>query len=437
MQRVEVLSIRAPLLDWRDARTLLLKTTETDTYFWIGIGKHEADVIYWTLRSVEWPRPLTHELVRNAIEAREGVIQRVVVRRVTDDAYYAEVVVRDARGTTNIDARPSDAIAIALQSDVPIYASAQVIRKAGFTTKPATGQVVRLTDGSLELQTDGSNRVQLAASLCARIDLMPGDRVVGGVRNLPGTESGLSLALVESVNGKRPTRTYDLTPYNVPISIVTPDEWLLSHFGNKHYGCNFSPSGTEPGALGMSARMHECGDLDSAGFLEQILDESEGGFELLDDGDDFTLPQGFDVAALTRTTRQLWFPIGHDGLLEGFLSLEGVTTRWLIGVSGTHALVVLLEALDWNQVCDVEPLLGEIEARPGGVTAHLSGRETEVLELIATGATNAEIAESLGISPNTVAHHVKSILAKTKATNRAAAVSYGVTRGVIDAAPLN
>ncbi len=98
---------------------------------------------------------------------------------------------------------------------------------------------------------------------------------------------------------------------------------------------------------------------------------------------------------------------------------------------------MLLEALDWDDARDLEPLLGEIEAHPSGVRAHLSEGETGVLELIATGATNAEIAKRLGISPNTVAHHVKGILAKTKTTNRAAAVSYGVTRGVIDTASLN
>ena len=100
-------------------------------------------------------------------------------------------------------------------------------------------------------------------------------------------------------------------------------------------------------------------------------------------------------------------------------------------------LVVLLESVDWDHVRDVELLLSEVEAEPMGVGSPLTERQTDVLELIAAGFTNAEIAKRLGISSNTVAHHVKSILAKTRASNRTAAASYGVARGMIQGASLN
>jgi bifunctional DNase/RNase len=95
---------------------------------WIGLA--EATAIAKELEGVELPRPLTHDLFRDVLQATGVALQKVEVTDLRDNTYFAELVLRDPQGQTlRIDSRPSDAIALAVRTDAPIFVHEQVLRK--------------------------------------------------------------------------------------------------------------------------------------------------------------------------------------------------------------------------------------------------------------------------------------------------------------------
>lgn len=89
---------------------------------WIGPG--EASAIAMHLAEVAFSRPLTHDLLAQLIQTLGGTLRRVVISRVEDATYFAELVVEQGKNTFSIDARPSDSIALALRLEAPIFADA-------------------------------------------------------------------------------------------------------------------------------------------------------------------------------------------------------------------------------------------------------------------------------------------------------------------------
>ncbi|MCH6564147.1 MAG: bifunctional nuclease family protein [Myxococcales bacterium] len=96
----------------------------------ILIGLAEATSIARELEGVELPRPLTHDLLRDSLEALGARILRVEVTALRENTYYAIVVLADASGReTQLDSRPSDAVALAVRVDAPIFVHEQVLRE--------------------------------------------------------------------------------------------------------------------------------------------------------------------------------------------------------------------------------------------------------------------------------------------------------------------
>ncbi len=106
---------------------LLLKSTDGNETLPIWIGKPEADSIALALGRVMTPRPLTHDLIKNIIEGLNMKTSKVVVRAIVDNTYYATLYITDGRHEVPIDSRPSDAVAIALRTNSPIYVNNDVI----------------------------------------------------------------------------------------------------------------------------------------------------------------------------------------------------------------------------------------------------------------------------------------------------------------------
>lgn len=100
---------------------LLLKEVEGTGTLPIWIGKPEADSIALALGKVATPRPLTHDLVKNIVDGLRVKIVRVVVTEITDNTYYALIYLNDGAKETLVDARPSDAVAVALRAGAPIF----------------------------------------------------------------------------------------------------------------------------------------------------------------------------------------------------------------------------------------------------------------------------------------------------------------------------
>lgn len=95
----------------------------------IWVGKSEASAISFALEGVAAPRPMTHDLMKAVLDAADAKVISVVVTDLKDNTYYARVHLMSEDSEYSIDARPSDAIALALRADAPIFAKEDVIRQ--------------------------------------------------------------------------------------------------------------------------------------------------------------------------------------------------------------------------------------------------------------------------------------------------------------------
>lgn len=133
-------SIRVSLLNYQ--RVVILRVKDSDRYLPIWIGPSEADAIALKLQDVSVPRPLTHDLLRAVIVSLGATVNHIVVSDLTDDTFYAKIVLQHNGTTMEVDSRPSDAIALAVRSQVPIYAEDTVLDKAGVQMDMETGEPI-------------------------------------------------------------------------------------------------------------------------------------------------------------------------------------------------------------------------------------------------------------------------------------------------------
>jgi bifunctional DNase/RNase len=109
---------------------IILRDEAGDRVLPIWVGIFEANAIALQIENVATPRPMTHDLLRNVIEDLDGAVQKVVVSELKENTFFA-VIHLDVRGdVVLIDARPSDAIALALRTKAPIYVEEDVIDNA-------------------------------------------------------------------------------------------------------------------------------------------------------------------------------------------------------------------------------------------------------------------------------------------------------------------
>ena len=92
----------------------------------IVIGPAEASAISNGLEGRKYERPMTHDLMKNLIDSLNAKVDRIVIHDLRDETYYARIYLKTKDGEIDVDARPSDAIALALRIDAPIYVSEEV-----------------------------------------------------------------------------------------------------------------------------------------------------------------------------------------------------------------------------------------------------------------------------------------------------------------------
>ncbi|MCL4534061.1 MAG: bifunctional nuclease family protein [Bacteroidetes bacterium] len=114
-------------------RVVVLKDKEVDRYLPIWIGNSEADAIVMQLQQVAVPRPQTHDLLKSVISGMGGVVNRIIVNDLNDDIFYARIFIDVDGRQVEIDSRPSDAIALAVRVQAPIFVEEVVLEKAGVT----------------------------------------------------------------------------------------------------------------------------------------------------------------------------------------------------------------------------------------------------------------------------------------------------------------
>jgi bifunctional DNase/RNase len=113
---------------------LLLKEIDGERRLPIIIGHFEAQAIAFEIEGLKPPRPLTHELLKNIIEALNFRIESVVINELRDSTFFAKIIF-DSDEIDEIDARPSDAIAMSLKFNAPIFVAKDVMDEIGFVPK--------------------------------------------------------------------------------------------------------------------------------------------------------------------------------------------------------------------------------------------------------------------------------------------------------------
>ncbi len=129
MIEVTVDSIQVSLISQH--RLVVLKEINAERYLPIWIGAFEAEAVSIRLQGIETPRPLTHDLIVNLLQNLGAQVRYIFISALRDDTFYARLVL-DVNGTSmEIDSRPSDAIAIAVRLQSPIYVDEAVMTEAG------------------------------------------------------------------------------------------------------------------------------------------------------------------------------------------------------------------------------------------------------------------------------------------------------------------
>ena len=107
---------------------IMLKDVGSDAVIPIWVGIFEANAIASEIEKISAPRPMTHDLTKNVMRHLNSQLERVVITEIKDDTFYAVLWLRQDGEPVVVDARPSDAIALALRADCPIYVSEQVMQ---------------------------------------------------------------------------------------------------------------------------------------------------------------------------------------------------------------------------------------------------------------------------------------------------------------------
>jgi bifunctional DNase/RNase len=109
---------------------VILRDTESQLFLPIWIGLSEANAIASRIEGIEPPRPMTHDLLRSVVELLGGEVEKIVISDLKESTFFAVIHVHQGDKPVEIDARPSDAIALALRVNAPIFVLRSVLDKA-------------------------------------------------------------------------------------------------------------------------------------------------------------------------------------------------------------------------------------------------------------------------------------------------------------------
>ena len=138
MIEVFVESIRVNMANYK--RVVMLKEKDSVRYLPIWIGHFEADAIAIPMQNVAVTRPLTHDLLRAAIDTLGAKLEHVLIHDLAEETFYAKIVLTQDGKSLEVDARPSDAIALAIRAKIPIFVEEKVLASAGMTFDTEEGE---------------------------------------------------------------------------------------------------------------------------------------------------------------------------------------------------------------------------------------------------------------------------------------------------------
>ncbi len=175
MVEVVIDSIRVSLMSQQ--RIVILREQDADRYLPIWIGVYEAESITIALQEVEVARPLTHDLMNNIFRQLDARILRVEVVALRDDTFYGNIVVEKDGHTLNIDARPSDALAVAVRAHVPILVARSVMDAAGIVPEEDIQDKLEATETPRPEAPaeEGDERLSVFSDFLEKLDLDQGE----------------------------------------------------------------------------------------------------------------------------------------------------------------------------------------------------------------------------------------------------------------------
>jgi uncharacterized protein len=132
---------------------IILKDVAGDAVLPIWVGAFEAQAIALEIEKVSTPRPMTHDLIKNVLTGLETQVHKVVVTELREDTFYAVIWLERGGEVISIDSRPSDALALALRVDCPIFVDDLVLK----TSKQAANASDRLSTDELRKWLEGLN----------------------------------------------------------------------------------------------------------------------------------------------------------------------------------------------------------------------------------------------------------------------------------------
>jgi bifunctional DNase/RNase len=144
---VEVeMKIRGLLMDpVTNTPIVILRDSGSETVLPSWVGDSEANAIALEIEKVSTPRPMTHDLIKNVLAGLDARVHKVVVTELKDDTFYAVIWMEREGKIISVDSRPSDALALALRVDCPIFVEEEVLKtsKKATTTPESTSEELR------------------------------------------------------------------------------------------------------------------------------------------------------------------------------------------------------------------------------------------------------------------------------------------------------
>ena len=122
---------RIVISDTSEQQIIVLRERSGNRQFPIVIGLTEACAIDRRVKSITTPRPLTHDLLANVIRDLHGDLEKIVIHDLRDHTFFAKLVIRQGGDLMDVDCRPSDAIALGVAGDTPLYVEENVLRQVG------------------------------------------------------------------------------------------------------------------------------------------------------------------------------------------------------------------------------------------------------------------------------------------------------------------
>ena len=148
------MKIRGLMMDpMTNTPIVVLKDVGSDTVLPIWVGVYEANAIAMEIEKVTTPRPFTHDLIKNLLNGLNAHVHKIVVTELRDDTFFAVIWMERDGKVISIDSRPSDALAVALRVDCPIFVDEEVLK----SSKKAGAAAERVTSEDLRKWLEGLN----------------------------------------------------------------------------------------------------------------------------------------------------------------------------------------------------------------------------------------------------------------------------------------